>query len=75
MKYTSALFVLLILRATFFVSRGDISDKQLYDRYLSHLPYQPSENYYVRGTLKKWTDKKGTEYYFIKDVNPDKAVL
>jgi hypothetical protein len=41
--------------------------------YLSHLPYQPPEDYYIRGTLKKWTDKHGTEYYFIRDMDPNRT--
>ncbi|PWT85865.1 MAG: hypothetical protein C5B58_02375 [Acidobacteria bacterium] len=40
--------------------------------YLSRQRYQPRDGYYVPGTLKKWTDKEGTWYYFIEDVEPNK---
>ena len=50
----------------------DIYQTFAHSPYLSHLSYQPREGYYVSGTLKKWSDKKGTEYYFIKDEEPDK---
>lgn len=63
------------------ISPPQEAPKTIYDLYqdfadsghLSQTPTKPPEGAYLPGTLKKWSTKQGTKYYFVADDEPDKT--